>query len=225
MKRAAAWTLGLLLAVVTVSPAHLRAREWSPDELSARMQSLHVRLRRLEAIKSIERLQYAYGYYQDRFLYEEVASLFARQTPEIHWLGSVWVGSRGVMRFWTGYARAVYAGGAAGPVAGRLFDLPQWQGVVTVAEDGKSAKGRFRTLGKFAVYRQREFWIAGVYENDYLLEDGVWKIQRMRFCSPWSAVYTEGWQNARASVTTPMWSPAATGASRRPARGGDRALW
>lgn len=171
-------------------------------------------MERLEDIKAIERLQFAYGYYQDRFLYDQVASLFAARDPEVHWLGGVWVGEAGLRRLWLGYARKTYAGGANGPVAGRLFDLPQWQGVVTVAPDGESAKGRFRSLGKFAVYRKSEYWISGVYENDYVKEGGVWKIKVMRFCSPWSAVYTEGWQNADPAAMTALWSPPPDAADR-----------
>ena len=35
------------------------------------------------------------------------------------------------------------AKGAKGPVAGRMWDMPQWQGVVTVSPDGQSLTGSF----------------------------------------------------------------------------------
>jgi hypothetical protein len=198
---------GLLATALVTWGAPAVTEPASPAGRLARLQVLQARLEHIESIHAIERLQYIYGYYQDRFLYDQVATLFTDRDAEVHWLGGVWTGRAGVRRLWLGYARSTYAAGAKGPVAGRLFDLPQWQGVVTVAPDGQTAKGRFRTLGKFAVYRQQEFWISGVYENDYVREGGVWKIKVMRFCSPWSAVYTDGWQNADAAQLTPRWSP------------------
>lgn len=177
------------------------------DARTERLQDLQLRLEKVEAVKAIERLQYAYGYYQDRFFYEQIPALFTRNNPSVQWLNGVWEGETGLQRLWLGYFSELFSAGANQPVAGRLFDLPQWQSVVTVAEDGMSAQARFRTLGRQVDYRQAEYWIAGIYENDYVREAGVWKIKNMRFCSPWSASYRDGWQSPLNADEIVQWMP------------------
>lgn len=167
--------------------------------------SLEQRIERQESIKAIERLQHAFGYYQDRFFYEQVAKMFtSNATMQLN--DDVWTGSRGVRRFWTGYFGNVFAGGSKGPVAGKLLDLPQWQEIITVSDDGQTAVGRFRTIGRLAFFRDREFWISGIFLNKYVKEAGVWKIQSMRFCNSWSSKFTDGWKdNAPGSASA--WLP------------------
>jgi len=169
-----------------------------------RRAEIKARIERLEAIKAVERLQSAYGYYQDRFFFQEVADLFSSESPRVQWGDNVWEGREAVSHFWTSYMRGNLARGTDGPRAGQLFDLPQWQGVITIDGDGKGARARFRTLGRLANYREAEYWISGVYENEYVLEDGVWKFKSLKFCPSWSAIYTEGWQNSR-SETALAW--------------------
>lgn len=193
----------------------------SVHSVSVTAASLEKRIERQESIKAIERLQFAFGYYQDRFFYDQVANLFASNaTMQLN--GDVWTGSKGVRRFWTGYFGKVFAEGAKGPVAGKLLDLPQWQEVITVADDGKTAVGRFRSVGRLAFYRDREFWVSGIFLNKYVKEGSVWKIQAMRLCNSWAAKLTDGWKDntAKAAVS---WLPPIPAAARpdRKAAGAD----
>lgn len=158
---------------------------------------LSLRLDRVEAIKAIERLQSVYGYYQDRYLFDQPPTLFTRDKPSVHYNGGIWEGSKGIERLWLGYFRTTLAQGAKGPVAGQLYDQPQMQGVVTVADDGRTATATFRTLGRRVAYGKSEEWIAGIYHNDYVKEDGVWKFKTLRYCTRWSAPYTQGWKDAQ----------------------------
>ena len=197
-------TLGLL----TVFPwqnSSAQTRASSQKDRATRLQTITQRLNRMEAVKAIERLQYTYGYYQDRFLFAELLTLFSNDASEAHYIGGVWKGQAGLKRLWLGYFSSTYNNGAVGPVAGRVFDMPQWQGVIDVSPDSQTARGRFRTLGKYAVFHEKEEWIAGIYDNAYVKEDGVWKIKIYRFCSPWSAEYFEGWQDIDAAKRAPQW--------------------
>lgn len=188
----------LLVAVPLALLAMSSAIGAGIDE-SMRKASLAQRIEKLEAIKAVERLQYAYGYYQDRFLFDQLPALFASKGTAAHFDGGVWEGPDGVRRLWTGYFRNTYAKGATGPVAGRMFDLPQWQSVVTISADGLSARGRFRTVGELAIYREMEDMVAGVYENDFIKENGLWKFKSLRFCTTWRAPYGDGWKDIEAS--------------------------
>ena len=54
----------------------------------------------------------------------------------------------------------------------------QFQPVITVAPDGQSAKVRSRALSIMGNWQRNSQWMGGVYENDYVKENGVWKIKR-----------------------------------------------
>lgn len=203
-------TGALACALCVVAPASAK-KQPEPDRRAA----IDARIERLEAIKAVERLHSAYGYYQDRFFFAEVASLFSAQNPQVQWGNHQWDGAQAVTHFWTDYMRGAVGGGSDGPKAGKLFDMPQWQGVITLADDGKTAYARYRTLGRLANYREVEYWISGVYENEYVLEDGVWKIKTLKFCPTWSAHYTEGWKNRQAD-TALEWLPAPKGGVAKP---------
>ncbi|MBN8831485.1 MAG: nuclear transport factor 2 family protein [Sphingomonadales bacterium] len=190
------------LAALPSGPAQAQA------DSNARRAAIDARVARLESIKAIERLQNAYGYYQDRFFFAEVETLFARRGASVQWGDQLWIGPKAVRSFWLDYWQPVIAGGSAGPVAGKLLDLPQWQGVITIGADGRTATGRFNTIGRYAVYREKEYWVSGFFQNRYVREDGVWKIAALKFCPNWSAKYTDGWQDVTAAGAL-AWLPAA----------------
>jgi hypothetical protein len=196
----------IVLAACTSVGHAVAASESSEQDRLRRYAELQQRIERAESIKAIERLQNAYGYYQDRFLFKEIPRLFTANQPRVYWQDDVWEGQEGLRRLWLGYLSKVLSEGTNGPVAGRIFDMPQWQGIVTVAADNKTAKGRFRTSGKVAKHRDHEYWLSAVYENEYVNEDGVWKFKTMRLCFPWSASYFEGWQDLAKNSGT-RWLP------------------
>jgi hypothetical protein len=183
--RAAMLVLGLLASVGAIAA----------ESAAGDLKDLERRLERVEAIKAIERLQSIYGYYQDRFLFDQPPTLFTRKQPAAYFDNGVWEGTAGVERLWLGYFRKTLARNTKGPLAGELFDQPQMQGVVTVAEDGQTASATFRTLGRRVKYGQHEEWIVGLYNNDYVKEDGVWKFKTLRYCTLWAAPYTKGWKD------------------------------
>ena len=74
---------------------------------------------------------------------------------------------------------------------------------ITVAPDRQTAKGRFRGmlfggwhddfLETKPDFMPQQFMEAGIYENDYVREDGVWKIARLDYKMQWQGNYEEGW--------------------------------
>jgi hypothetical protein len=71
----------------------------------------------------------------------------------------------------------------------------QFQPVVTVAPDGQSAKVRSRALSIMGQWERYSQWMGGVYENDFVKEDGVWKIQRDQVFNTYFVPYTVGWKD------------------------------
>ena len=185
-------------------------------ELRLQIEALAARVGRLEDVNAIRKLHYAYGYYIDMCLYDEVVQLFAAD-GEVIFLSGIYRGHEGVARLYKTWFGNFFTGGRPGPVDGFLLDHFQMQDIVTVAEDRRTAKGRFRALLAGGSHVSRpdkpeglplQFWEAGLYENDYVRDDGVWKIRRLDYRVQWQADYEAGWARqeahlAPASVTYP----------------------
>jgi hypothetical protein len=90
-----------------------------------------------------------------------------------------------------------------------LLDHFQMQDIITVAADRRTAKGRFRGLLMGGTHETRpykpeglplQFYEAGIYENDYVRADGVWKIKRLDYMMQWQADYDLGWSKTTAHL-------------------------
>ncbi|MEJ2111793.1 MAG: nuclear transport factor 2 family protein [Acidobacteriota bacterium] len=186
---------------------------------SAKIEELSNRIGILEDTEAIRNLQHAYGYYIDKCLYEDVVDLFA-ENGEVHFFGSIYRGKEeGVRRLYVGNFLQGFTGGKPGPVYGFLLDHPQLQGVIHVAPDRKTAKGRFRSVmqagfhessptAKAAIERGESpmvWWEGGIYENTYVREDGIWKFQVLNYNPLWHADYESGWGKTKMiyDVSTP----------------------
>ena len=171
------------------------------SESEARLAALEARVGELEDVNAIRRLHWAYGYYIDFNRADDVAELFA-EDGEIVFLSGVYVGKAGARRLYGTWFQEFFTQGQVGPVDGFILDHFQMQDIVTVAPDRQTAKGRFRAILLGGSHQSRayqpegmpaQFLEAGIYENDYIREDGVWKIERLDYVLQWQADYEKGW--------------------------------
>jgi hypothetical protein len=180
-------------------------------ELEKKLNEMDNRVGILEDTQAIRNLHYAYGYYIDKCLYEDVVDLFA-DNGEVHFFGGIFRGkNQGVRRLYVGNFLQGFTGGKPGPVYGFLLDHPQMQDVIDVAPDRKTAKARFRCLmqagshesspsAKAAIAKGEKpmvWWEGGIYENSYVKENGVWKIQILNYNPLWHADYESGWGKSK----------------------------
>jgi len=182
-------------------------------DVTQRLDAIEHRVGELEDINAIRRLHWAYGYYIDFNRPEEVADLFAEDGVVV-FLSGEYVGREGVKRLYGDWIATRFTGGRPGPVDGLLLDHFQMQDIITVAPDRQTAKGRFRGMlfggwhDDFQDAREemmpQQFMEAGIYENDYVRENGVWKIKRLDYLMQWQGTYEEGWAH-----TTSHLQPAA----------------
>jgi hypothetical protein len=84
-------------------------------------------------------------------------------------------------------------GGKAGLQYGQLQNHMQLQGVVHVAEDGRTAKGRWRALIMMGDLNKSAQWQEATYENEYREDNGVWKISKIRAYVNVNGEYETGW--------------------------------
>lgn len=173
------------------------------EQLQARAAAVAGEVERLEDEREIEILQRTYGYYVDKNLWGQIADIFTVD-------GTLEIGGRGVF---VGRDRVLeYLEWLGDPVHGRLYDHTQMQGVVTVAPDGRTAKGRWRAL----VFGGDEGGVSVlgdcIYENEYRKVDGVWKISKLHsyfiMYTNWSEGWARmGWPNTRPEEELPPDEP------------------
>ncbi len=178
------------------------------EEMKSALAALQHRVDALEDVNAIRKLHYAYGYYMDFCQYDEVVQLFAKDGEAI-FLSGIYKGHEGVARLYKTWFQNFFTKGEPGPKYGFLLDHFQMQDIVTISDDRKTAKARFRALLLGGNHESRDyhpeglpdqFYEAGLYENDYVREDGVWKIKRLDYVVQWQAEYDKGWAHTIAHL-------------------------
>ena len=159
------------------------------------INGMAARLQKVEDIIEIDRLEKIYGYYLDNGCFKEVIDLFSDATE------SVEVGDRGVFRGKAGVKRFFweYLGRGGQPrEPGEMAFHMQHQGVIDVTSDGQTAKGRWyctmiqaRSIEKGGP--TRSVLGHGVYENEFIKEDGKWKFKKLVYSLHYRSPIAEGW--------------------------------
>ena len=173
-----------------------------------RLDDLAARFAQVEAEAAIRRLHHAYGFFMDYCWYDDVIDLFAEDGEAI-FLSGVYKGHASLERLYKSFLGQAYTGGEAGPIRGFLADHFLMQDVVTVSADLASARMRGRALLILGSHESRidrppqlpdQVYEAGLYENEYVRMDGVWKIQRLEYALQWQALYDKGWAHTETDL-------------------------
>jgi len=167
--------------------------EKNMGKLEAKIAGLEAKLREVDDIQEIEKLQRIYGYYLDNGLMQDVADLFSDDAESVEVANrGVFLGKEGARRFFQ------QAQGQPAPAwnMGRHLQL---QGVIHVCQDGKTAKGRWQCLFMSVTnFGARDMppkaaWGYGVYENTYIKENGKWLFKKLHFNRFFYTPYEDGW--------------------------------
>ena len=181
-------------AAVSTQPAPVvAAAAVTPEAVAASLAASSARLGLLEDVTQLERLNSIYGYYLAHLQWDDLTGIFsATGTIEIAMRG-VYVGAASVRRNLNLY------GQATDDQFGLQHNHMQFQPVVTVAPDGQSAKLRSRALSIMGNWERNSQWMGGIYENDFVKENGVWKIERDQVFNTYFVPYAVGWKDVRAA--------------------------
>jgi len=158
------------------------------EALEQQVAHLTSQLERAEDVSALKRLQRAYGYYLDAAQWDEMADLFADDGSIEIGLDGVYVGKDRVRQ----YLHAL-GGGHVGLRRGELNEHIILQPVIDVAADGQTARGRWRAVIMGGQYRQSAVWGEGPYENEYVKQNGVWKIKALHWYQTYIVPYQGGW--------------------------------
>jgi hypothetical protein len=163
-------------------PAAFAQTDAELKALENELMAISDRIERLQDVSEVENLQRAYGYYVDKSLWYDLADLWTDD-------GTLEIGGRGVFLGRLRVYEYMSVGlGAPGPKPGMLYDHQQFQPIVTINPDGKTAEAR-----AIAFVTSGGGWGHNYYENDYVKEDGVWKMQSLHGPFNMYSGYDIGW--------------------------------
>ena len=170
------------------------------EELLARIEKLEKDNARLHAVQEIQNLMAHYELLQNQKNMELHPMDFAMDRDDVSVQiadGKPLIGPEGVKSLFCG-----------------LYNIPEeeYRGImlihylttpaIEVAEDGQTARGLWWSPGIETIKREKggepdAAWCFGAYANDFILENGVWKIWHMRWFLTCKCPYTEGWADQR----------------------------
>lgn len=154
------------------------------EALEQQVATLRQQVQTADDYVDIANLQAIYGYYVDKSRWDDAAALFA---PD----ATLEIAGRGLFR---GQQRiSEYLHQLGDMTYGRLYNHMQLQPVIHVADDGQTAKGRWRTFMQVGHLNQEARWGEGTYENEYTKVDGVWRISKLHSFITFYVDFDKGW--------------------------------
>ena len=166
------------------------------EELEARVKELENQVRTLQDVEEIKKLQCAYGYYLEHWMGEEVADCFS-DSPEasLSLYEGTWLGKEGIRRYFERERNT-------NPEF--IHQVMQISPVIDVEPDGKMARGRWYSWGAVAIPMEngvRQHFMGGIYESEYVKEDGVWKILKLAYSLTIACPPDKGWVHPKRLAT------------------------
>jgi hypothetical protein len=175
-------TLCLLLSTVMVQSAH-GAAQVTLDDLARDVD-------RTESMREVKNLQRTYAQYSQYGVWNEMGDLFTRDATYIFDDETI-KGSKAIADYLTSHEGAGRQGLRPGAVHAQIIDHP----VVNLSVDGESAKGRWYGFSLLSDDKGNASIQGGVFENQYVREDGKWKISVHHFFPQYDGPYETGWHN------------------------------
>lgn len=124
----------------------------------------------------------------------------------VQFLNGRFNGKEGVRRLYIERFAGRFVGGRNGPIDGWLLDHLMAQDIVDYNPEAGRAKARIRAFMSAGTHESlpsefpggyRQWWEGGLYENEYILQDGVWKILRLRYYPFWHGSFESGWKGSK----------------------------
>lgn len=162
-------------------------------ELEAKVKMLEQKICILEDTEEIKKLQRAYGFYLQHWMAEDIIDCFADgPDTELSVALGHYIGKESIRDFFHHGRKNVEIKREENPEF--LHQVMQLSGIVHVAQDGLTALGRWYGFGASALLnpdnKVMPGWMDGVYEVDYVKQDGRWRFKKVHWCmifnAPWS---------------------------------------
>jgi hypothetical protein len=178
------------------APADVAAITTAIDELESAVAAAKAELERLRDFDELENLAGIYGHYVDKSMQDDIADLFAAD-------GVVEILGRGVYYGQDRVRQYMHNLGPVGPRDGALFNHMHLQPVIHISDDGTRARVRSRLFVMFGIQNTNAQWGAGVYENELVKQDGVWKFDYLHAYQTFYTNYEDGWAKRASGIFAP----------------------
>ena len=163
------------------------------NEMENRIKELEDQVRALRTlldIEEIKKLQAAYSYYLEHWMAQEIIDLFADGEGvvlDFPWYEGIYFGKAGVRKYYEGRFK---------PQPELFHQIMPIAPIIDVSPDGKTARGRWYGYGAIASPRGKgvgQSIVNGIYENEYVKENGKWKFKRVKWLLNYMAKPGQGW--------------------------------
>jgi hypothetical protein len=181
-------TIMILMALgtsISRSADSADGKDYEIAYLKARITRMEQRIQQLRDREAIENLISIYGYYLDKNLWDQVADLFAED-------GTIEISQRGIYSGNKRIRESLELYGPQGLPHGYLHNHIQAQPVIHITADGKTAWSRHRAVSQLGSFGKDGLTHGGVYENEYVKENGIWKIKKDHVYTTFFVSYGKG---------------------------------
>jgi hypothetical protein len=157
-----------------------------------RLSELENKVRVLDDIEAIKKLERYYGYYIEHWMYEDIIDCFSDSPDtELNINVGVYSGKAGIRRYFEGEKRR-----SQNPEL--LHQVMQLSGIVDINPDGKTAHGRWYGFGCVSIPGVGDKGViqnisGGIYTAKYIKEDGKWKILKLIWNPTYRFEPGQGW--------------------------------
>lgn len=156
--------------------------------LREKLAALQSETQRVQDAQDIKRLQRSFGYYFEEGLVDEAVDLFAEDATLEYARDGLYRGKTRIHEY-----LVALNGGQQGLREGQLNESLQLMPVITLVDDGMTAKARWRTIMLQGQMGGDALWGEGPYENEYVKDNGVWKISKLHWFQTILVPYEGGW--------------------------------
>ena len=161
-----------LALLLTLGALKVVAGQATPGmSAAARVERLALNVERAESVRAVKRLQETYAQYSQFGLWNEMAALFS-DNASLSYGRDAGQGRQAIQNYFV----TQFGEGTQGLKPGGLHTQLVMRPVVNVSADGQTAKGRWWQFSMTGQHGVKAEWAAGIFENEYVRERGVWKI-------------------------------------------------
>ncbi|OGO44834.1 MAG: hypothetical protein A2137_04980 [Chloroflexi bacterium RBG_16_58_8] len=158
--------------------------------LEARLGAMEKEITRLKDIEAVRKVEHAYSFYLVMWMPEEIMALFSeRDDTTLEWPEGTFFGKDGLKRFF----------GNINPKRDPEFlhQMMHLTDVIDIDPDGRTARGRWWGFGAMAIPMGEagimQAFTCGIYENEFIKEDGTWKLWKIKWVPVYSGTPAQGW--------------------------------
>jgi hypothetical protein len=187
--------LAVILVAALLRPA---VAATAAESQLQQLATLEAGVQAVESIRAVKRLQHAYAHYQDMGLWSDMADLMAADAAG-RFPGREVSGKADLLAYFMEEAGRRQPGLAAGQLNVHLINQP----IVTLGPDGRTAKGTWHDLAALGRFGESASWVGIIYENEYVLEQGKWKISRVGYYPQYAGAFADYGHKAPAKWNIP----------------------